>query len=298
MATAAATHRPAAARTRGPVSWRKVRKRVFLYLALLFYLVIACFPLYWMVMATLKNDYDLIDPTVSPFWFQRRLGLDHFQYLFQHTNFVTWAINTAVVAACVLLVTMLVCIPGGYALARLRFKGAQHLGIGVFMTYLIPPILLFLPLNQIVANVFQLENSRWALVLVYPTFTIPFCLWLLMGFFKRVPVEIEEAALVDGCNRWQAVLRVTLPVSIPGILTAAIFAFTLSMQDFIYALVMISPSNQKVLNTGIPTELIRGDVFFWGELMAAALIPAVIVAFLYNFFLDYFVEGITGGAIR
>src|SRR5215471_5616470 len=297
MATAAATQRHAG-RTTGPVTWRKVRKRGFLYFALFFYFVIACFPLYWMVMATLKNDYDLIDPNVSPFWFQRSLGLSHFAYLFQHTNFVTWAINTAVVALCVLLITMLVCIPGGYALARLRFKGAQHVGIGVFMTYLIPPILLFLPLNQIVANLFQLENTRWALVLVYPTFTIPFCLWLLMGFFKRVPVEIEEAALVDGCNRWQAVWRVTLPVSIPGILTAAIFAFTLSMQDFIYALVMISPSSQKVLNTGIPTELIRGDVFFWGELMAAALIPAVIVAFLYNFFLDYFVEGITGGAIR
>ncbi len=278
--------------------WRHVRKRVLLYLALLFYLVIACFPLYWMVMATLKNDYDLIDPTVSPFWFRRPLGIDHFQYLFQHTNFVTWALNTAVVAVFVLAITMAVCIPGGYALARLQFKGAQHIGIGVFMTYLIPPILLFLPLNQIVANVFQLENSRWALVLVYPTFTIPFCLWLLMGFFKRVPHEIEEAALVDGCNRWQAVRRITLPVSIPGILTAAIFAFTLSMQDFIYALVMISPSDQKVLNTGIPTELIRGDVFFWGELMTAALIPAVIVAFVYNFFLDYFVEGITGGAIR
>jgi multiple sugar transport system permease protein len=279
-------------------AWRRLRRPVLLYGALLFYFVIACFPLYWMVMATLKNDYDLIDPTVSPFWFRRPLGLNHFQYLFQNTNFLTWAANTAVVAVCVLAITMLLCIPAGYALARLNFKGAQHLGIGVFLTYLIPPILLFLPLNQIVANVFQLENTRWALVLVYPTFTIPFCLWLLMGFFKRVPVEIEEAARVDGCTRWQAVLRVTLPVSIPGILTAAIFAFTLSMQDFIYALVMISPSSQKVLNTGIPTELIRGDVYFWGELMTAALIPAVIVAFVYNFFLDYFVQGITGGAIR
>src|SRR5215469_17703311 len=254
MATAAATRRPAA-RTTGAVTWRKVRKRGLLYLAFFFYFVIACFPLYWMVMATLKNDYDLIDPNVSPFWFQRSLGLNHFIYLFQHTNFVTWAINTAVVALCVLLITMLVCIPGGYALARLRFKGAQHVGIGVFMTYLIPPILLFLPLNQIVANVFQLENTRWALVLVYPTFTIPFCMWLMMGFFKRVPIEIEEAALVDGCSRIQAILRVVLPVSVAGILTVEIFAFTLSMQDFIYALVMISPSTQKVLNTGIPTEL-------------------------------------------
>lgn len=281
-----------------PFNWRLARRRIALYVALAFYLFLACFPLYWMVMATLKNDYDLIDPTVSPFWFKRPLGLEHFLYLFQQTNFVTWAMNTAIVAGCVLAITMLLCVPGGYALARLRFKGGQHIGIGVFMTYLIPPILLFLPLNQIVANVFGLANSRWALVLVYPTFTIPFCLWLLMGFFKRVPIEIEEAAEVDGCTRWQAVMRVTLPVSIPGILTAAIFAFTLSMQDFIYALVMISPSDQKVLNTGIPSELIRGDVFFWGELMAAALIPAVIVAFVYNFFLDYFVEGITGGAIR
>ena len=298
MATVTAAPAAAATRPARRGTWRRARKRMLLYVALLFYFAIACFPLYWMVMATLKNDYDLIDPTVSPFWFKRPLGLNHFQYLFQSTNFLTWALNTAIVAVCVLAITMLLCIPAGYALARLNFKGAQHIGIGVFLTYLIPPILLFLPLNQIVANVFQLENTRWALVLVYPTFTIPFCLWLLMGFFKRVPVEIEEAARVDGCTRWQAVTRVTLPVSIPGILTAAIFAFTLSMQDFIYALVMVSPSSQKVLNTGIPTELIRGDVYFWGELMTAALIPAVIVAFVYNFFLDYCVEGITGGAIR
>src|SRR5438105_9620268 len=151
-----------------PIRWRHVRKRVLLYGALLFYFVIACFPLYWMVMATLKNDYDLIDPRVSPFWFKRPLGLNHFQYLFEHTNFTTWAINTAVVAVLVLLITMLVCIPAAYALARLRFRGSQHIGIGVFLTYLIPPILLFLPLNQLVANVFQLSNTRWALVLVYP----------------------------------------------------------------------------------------------------------------------------------
>lgn len=277
---------------------RRARNRILLYLALLFYFVLACFPLYWMVMATLKNDYDLIDPQVSPFWFKRPLGFQHFQYLFQQTNFLRWATNTAVVAGCVLGITLLVCIPAGYALARLRFKGSQWLGIGMFMTYLIPPILLFIPLTQLVTNLFNLQNTFWALVLVYPTFTIPFCLWLLMGFFKRIPVEIEEAAMVDGCSRWRAVLHVTLPVSGPGILTAAIFAFTLSMQDFLYALVLISSSNEKVLNTGIPTELIRGDVFFWGELMAAALIPAVVVAFLYNLFLDRFVEGITSGVSR
>src|SRR5262245_25234907 len=196
MATVAAP--TAAIQPRRHGTWRRARKRVMLYVALAFYFVIACFPLYWMVMATLKNDYDLIDPTVSPFWFRRPLGLSHFQYLFQSTNFVTWALNTAIVAVCVLAITMLLCIPAGYALARLNFKGAQQLGIGVFLTYLIPPILLFLPLNQIVANVFQLANTRWALVLVYPTFTIPFCLWLLMGFFKPIPPAIVGADRVVG----------------------------------------------------------------------------------------------------
>ncbi|HZU16115.1 MAG TPA: carbohydrate ABC transporter permease [Candidatus Dormibacteraeota bacterium] len=281
--------------SRRRLNGRRVRNRVLLYAALVFYLIAACFPVYYMLMSTLKADYDLIDPSVNPFWFKRPLGLEHFQYLFTRTNFSVWGINTVVVAACVLGITLAICIPGGYALARLRVPGGQHLAVGVFLTYLIPPILLFIPLNQLVANLFNLENSRWALVLVYPTFTIPFCLWLMMGFFRRVPKEIEEAALVDGCNRWQAVRRVVLPVSVPGIITVGIFAFTLAMQDFIYALVMVSSSDQKVINVGVPTELIRGDVYFWGELLAAALLPGVIIAFIYNFFLDYFVQGITGG---
>ncbi|HZV49421.1 MAG TPA: carbohydrate ABC transporter permease [Candidatus Dormibacteraeota bacterium] len=274
---------------------RRVRNRVLLYAALAFYLIASCFPVYYMLVSTLKADYDLIDPSVNPFWFKRPLGLEHFQYLFTRTNFPVWGINTVVVAACVLGITLAICIPGGYALARLRVPGGQHLAVGVFLTYLIPPILLFIPLNQLVANLFNLENSRWALVLVYPTFTIPFCLWLMLGFFKRVPKEIEEAALVDGCNRWQAVRRVVLPVSVPGIITVGIFAFTLAMQDFIYALVMVSSSDQKVINVGVPTELIRGDVYFWGELLAAALLPGIIIAFVYNYFLDYFVQGLTGG---
>ncbi|HLH70834.1 MAG TPA: carbohydrate ABC transporter permease [Candidatus Dormibacteraeota bacterium] len=280
---------------RRPTPWRRLRNRSLLYVALILYLIVACFPIYYMLMSTLKADYDLIDPSVNPFWFKRPLGLEHFQYLFSQTNFPIWGLNTVVVAACVLGITLAICIPGGYALARLRVPGAQHLAVGIFLTYLIPPILLFIPLNQLVANLFNLENSRWALVLVYPTFTIPFCLWLMMGFFKRVPKEIEDAALVDGCNRWQAVRRIVLPVSVPGIVTAGIFAFTLAMQDFLYALVMVSSSDQKVINTGVPTELIRGDVYFWGELLAAALLPGILIAFVYNFFLDYFVQGITGG---
>lgn len=277
---------------------RRVRNRVLIYLAFLFYLVIAVFPVAYMAFTTFKADYDLIDPTVNPFWFKRPLTLTHWAYLFTKTNFPVWAMNTVIVAACVVGITLLVTLPGGYALARLHFRGSQLLAIALFLTYLVPPILLFIPLNQIVTNVFNLENTRWALVLVYPTFTIPFCLWLMMGFFRRVPFEIEEAALVDGCTRWRAVLRVVLPVSMPGILTVAMFAFTLSMQDFLYALVMVSPSAQKVLNTGVPTELIRGDVYFWGELLAAAVLPGVIIAIVYNFFLDYFVEGITGGTGR
>jgi len=203
-------------------------------------------------------------------------------------------LNTYLVAFCVVMITLILCVPAAYALARLRFRGGENIGITIFLTYLIPPILLFLPLNQIVDNVLGLPNSKWAMVAVYPTFTIPFCLWLLMGFFKRIPIELEEAALVDGATRWRAVWQIVLPLTVPGILTAGIFAFTLSMQDFLYALTFASSSSQKVLNTGIPTELIRGDLYFWGELMTAALLAGIPVAILYNFFLDHFVEGITG----
>ena len=298
MSAQAVARRPIADTGRRPINWRRTRRLTGLMVALLFFLFLAFFPIFFMIHGAFVADYDLIDPSVSPFWFSRPLTLTHLTYLFDHTNFVVWAKNSAVVSGAVVAITLVVCLPGGYALARLRFAGAQNIGIAIFMTYLVPPILLFLPLVQIVGNVFNLLNTKWALVLVYPTFTIPFCLWLMMGFFRRIPIEIEEAALVDGCNRWQAVWHVVLPVSVPGILTAAIFAFTLSMQDFIYALVMVSPSAEKVLTIGIPTELIRGDVFYWGELFTAALIPAVVVATLYNFFLDYFVEGITGGAIK
>jgi multiple sugar transport system permease protein len=276
------------------IKWRKVRGNLWYYLCLLFYLVIAVFPLAWMFMATLKNDTDLVDASVNPFWFKRPLQLTHYEYLFTKTNFNQWLGNTFLIASLTLLITLAVCIPGAYALARLDFFGAENMSIGIFMTYLVPPILLFLPLSKLVAGGLHLGNNKLALVLVYPTFTIPFCMWLLMGFFKRVPKEIEEAALVDGCNRWQAVRRVVLPVSVAGILTVAIFAFTLAMQDFLYALTFTSSSSEKPLTLGVPTELIRGDIFFWGELMTAALVAGIPVAILYNFFLDYFIEGITG----
>ncbi|TMF00879.1 MAG: carbohydrate ABC transporter permease [Chloroflexi bacterium] len=276
---------------------RKTVERGLSYLALAFFMFIALFPIFWMLMTSIKNDYDLVDPNLTPFWFQRPLTLGHYEYLFTATKFGTWLGNTFLISACVVAITLAVCIPGSYALARLRFFGAENLGIGIFLTYIVPPTILFLPLARVVATA-GLYNSKWGLVLVYPTFTIPFCLWLLAGFFRTVPLEIEEAALVDGCNRLQAVLRVVLPLSMAGILTVAIFAFTLGMQEFVYALTFVSSSAEKPVTLGVVTDLIRGDVYFWGSLMAGALLAGVPVAILYNFFLDYFVEGITGGALK
>jgi multiple sugar transport system permease protein len=165
------------------------------------------------------------------------------------------------------------------------------------MTYLVPAIILFIPMARVV-SLLELQDSWWALVVVYPTFTIPFCTWLLMGFFKTVPFEIEEAAMVDGCGQLGALCRVVLPVSWPGVITATIFSFTLSMQDFLYSLAFVSVSDQKPVPLGVATELIRGDVFFWGSLMAGALLVGVPVAIVYNLFLDKFISGITGAAIK
>jgi len=295
MATVAVA-RPVAPR-RLPLSRRKLTRNVVTILGLSFFAIIALLPVLWMVMTSVKIDSDLVDPKVIPFWFHRPLTLKHFNYLFTQTRFLTWLTNTFIIASSVVVITLAICIPASYALARMRFWGSDNIAIGFFVTYIVPPTILFLPMAQIVANL-GLFNSKWALVLVYPTFTIPFCMWLLRGFFKTVPIEIEEAARVDGCSRWQAVLRVVLPLSLAGIMTVAIFAFTLGMQEFVYALTFVSSSDQKPVTLGVPTELIRGDVFFWGPLMAAAMLAGIPVAVLYNFFLDYFVEGITGGALK
>src|SRR5438128_4834297 len=276
---------------------KRAIENVAAYLALAFFVVVAVSPVFWMLMTSLKADRDLVNPTTHPFWFQLPLTLDHCVYLFSATKFTTWLANTFTISSCVVVITLAVCLPAAYALARLRFFAADHIGIGIFLSYVVPPTILFLPLARIVAD-HGLFNSKWSLVLVYPTFTIPFCLWLLSGFFRTVPIEIEEAALVDGCNRWQAVIRVVLPLSIAGILTVAIFAFTLAMQEYVYAATFVSSSPEKPVTLGVVTDLIRGDVYFWGSLMAGALLAGVPVAILYNFFLDYFVEGIMGGALK
>src|SRR5215471_4793420 len=280
----------------GPLTHRQkeVRRHVLIYGALTPYLVIALFPIYWMALTALKQDPDLYRMDQFPLWFHLPPTLKNFSYLFYNTNYGAWIVNTMNIAICVAIITLVAAVPAGYSLARLRIPGAGNLGIAVFMTYLVPGIILFLPLSRVVASL-GLQDSWWALVVVYPTFTIPFCTWLMMGFFKTVPMEMEEAARVDGCGQFGALLRIVLPVSLPGVLTSVIFAFTLSMQDFLYGLAFVAPGDQKPVPVGVPTELIRGDVFFWGSIMAAVLLVGLPVAILYNFFLDRFIQGITGG---
>jgi multiple sugar transport system permease protein len=283
---------------RRPIRWRQVRKTALVYSGLVFYAVLAGLPIYWMLITTFKPDRDLYNLQNFPLWFNANgVTFDHLALLFNKTGFNTWLKNTVWVALGVVAVTLAASVPAGYALARLRFRGAESLTIGIFLTYLVPTTLLFLPLVKVISFLGLFDRMQ-SLILAYPTFTIPFCTWLMAGFFKTIPVEIEEAAMVDGCSRLGAIPRVILPLSVAGILTVAIFAFTLSMQDFVYALTFVSSSDQKVVTIGVVTELIRGDVFFWGSLMAGALIAGIPVAILYSFFLDYFVRGITGGAVK
>ena len=279
------------------VQTKILRRHLLVYAGLLPFLVITVFPVYWMAITAFKTDSDLVNPTVFPFWFHQPATLQHFTYLFGHTYYGNWLYNTVAISFWVSVITLLTAVPAGYALARVRLPGAENTGIGIFLGYLIPPILLFIPLSRVV-GLSHLIETKWALVLVYPTFTIPFCTWLMSGFFKTVPPEIEEAAQVDGCGRLGALIRVVLPVSIAGILTAVIFAFTLSMQDFLYSLVFVSVSDQKPVPLGVATDLIRGDVYFWGSLMAGALLIGVPVAIVYSFFLDHFISGITGAAVK
>ena len=267
------------------------------YAAVITLVVFAAFPFYWMLITTFKADGDLYDLKSIPYWFNTAPTLEHIKYLFTETLFVQWLMNSALVGVCVVAITLIVALPAGYSLARMPGRSAETLGIGIFLTYLVPPTLLFLPLARVV-TLLGLQDSLWSLIVIYPTFTIPFCTWLLMGFFKSVPREIEEAAIVDGCTVMGAFVKTVLPLSVPAVLTVVIFAFTLTMQEFVYALTFISSSEEKPVTLGVATDLIRGDIFYWGELMGAALIASVPVAIAYNLFLDRFISGITGGAVK
>ncbi len=275
-------------------------KRVALYAAALAFTLFAVFPFYWMFVTAFKEDNDLyVGGTVAahiPWIFNEPPTLEHMQYLLQETAYLAWVRNTALVGAAVVLITVVLAVPAGYALARLTGRWGERLGIGIFLTYLIPPTLLFIPFSRVIA-VLGLQNSLWALVLVYPTFTIPFCTWLLMGFFRSIPRDIEEQAMIDGYSRLAAMQKVVLPLAISGILTAAIFSFTLVMQDFVYALTFISSVGKMTVSLGIPVALFR-DVFNWGAMMAAALITSIPIAIVYNFFIDRFIAGLTTGAVK
>jgi len=276
---------------------RRLRNDILFWFVLSLFVIFAIFPVYWMFITTFKQVNDLYNLQNNPLFFNMAPTLDQVKYLFEQTDFVIWVTNTLEVGLAVVAITVVICVPAAYALARHNFPGSGSLGIGIFLTYLVPPTLLFLPLSQLVAGL-GLNDTKWSLALVYPTFTIPFCTWLLMGFFKNVPREITEAARVDGCSRLGAMFRIVLPVSVPGILTIVIFAFTLVMQEYVYALTFVSSSDEKMVTLGVVTNLIRGDVFFWGSLMAGALIVSIPVAVAYNFFMDTFVRGITGGALK
>jgi multiple sugar transport system permease protein len=274
-----------------------IGSNIAFYVAIAFFVVLTTFPFYWMLITSLKSNSDLYNVTNIPFWFNEAPTFEHFRYLFEQTLFARWLLNSLIIGVCVVVITLIAALPAGYSLARMTGRSGESLGIVIFLTYLVPPTLLFLPLSRIIAEL-GLQNSMWSLVLIYPTFTIPFCTWLLMGFFKAMPVEIEEAAIVDGCSLFGAFVRMVIPLSLPAILTVVIFTFTLTLQEFIYALTFISSSAQKPVTLGVATDLIRGDIFFWGEIMAGALIASIPVAIAYNLFLDRFISGITGGAVK
>jgi multiple sugar transport system permease protein len=275
---------------------RSLREVAFFF-GIAFFVILAAFPFYWMVITAFKSNSDLYDITNVPFWFNESPTLEHVTYLFKETLFARWLLNSLIIGVCVTMITLVTAVPAGYSLARMTSRKGEALGIAIFLTYLVPPTLLFLPLSRVIAEL-GLQNSMWSLVLVYPTFTIPFCSWLLMGFFKALPPEIEEAAIVDGCSLFGAFIKMAIPLSVPAILTVVIFTFTLTLQEFVYALTFVSSSSQKPITLGVSTDLIRGDVFFWGEIMAGALIAAIPVAIAYNIFLDRFISGITGGAVK
>jgi multiple sugar transport system permease protein len=274
------------------------REKLMSYLVLGPFAIVLAFPFYWMLWTSFKSDIDLYNVNDVPFKFGKGSPtLRNYAFLFHHTQYLTWVKNTVVVGAVVVLITLVLALPAGYALARLAGRWGQNLGVGIFLTYLVPPTLLFLPMSWVIAHL-NLDNRLWSLIIVFPSFTVPFSTWLLMGFFKTIPAELEDAALVDGASRVKTLVHVIFPISLPGILTVVIFSFSLVLNDFIYALAFITTSSSKTISTGVSTVLIRGDVFFWQGLMAATLIPSIPLALLYNVFLNRFIAGFTGGAFR
>jgi len=279
------------------VKQRPLRTKILLHLGLVPFLIFALFPFYHMTLTSLKTDRELYDRAAVPLLIRQGPTLEHYQKLLWDTGFLTWIKNSLVVTLLATTVSVVIGTVAAYALARLRFFGVNSFGTGIFVTYLVPTSLLFLPLAQVV-NWLGLADSKWALVVTYPTFLVPFCTWLLMGYFRTVPKEVEECAMVDGATRLQALLRIVLPIAIPGLVCAVLFAFTLSWNEFIYALTFTSSSDEITASVGVTMELVRGDIYFWGGLMAGAVLSSIPIVLLYVFFLDYYVSGLTAGAVK
>jgi len=276
------------------MSYLDSRSRQFFttYLPLLTFLFVLLFPFYWMGVTTFKPDNELLSRDGNPFWIISPT-LAHIEKLLFKTEYPQWMWNTVVVSVTATFFSLLASVFAAYAIERLRFSGAKNVGLGIFLAYLVPPSILFIPLASVVFQM-GLFDTRLALILTYPTFLIPFCTWLLMGYFRSIPMELEECALIDGANRWQILVKIILPLAVPGLISAGIFAFTLSWNEFIYALTFISSSEMKTLPVGVVTELVEGDVYHWGALMAGALFGSLPVAVIYSFFVEYYVSGMTG----
>ncbi len=272
-------------------------KRVWLYVAAIVAAFLCAMPFLWGTITAFKQDRDLYNTQNNPFTFNLRPTLHNIGYLFSHTAFRTFVVNTVEVGVVVVAITLLIALPAAYCLARFDLRWSGPVAVGIFLVYLIPPSLLFVSLSKVV-RLLGLQDSKVSLMVVYPTITIPVAVWLLIGFFKSVPRDIEEQAMVDGYSRFAAFWRIAVPLAFPGIVAVVVFAFTLAAHEFIYALAFVSPTAQKTVSVGVPTELIRGDVFFWQSLQAAAILVAVPIAFAFNLLLERFITGFTMGAVK
>jgi len=269
------------------------RRFVTVYVPLAIFIVVLLFPFYWMGVTTFKPNDELYNYSEhNPFWINSPT-LDNIRKLLFETDYPQWLLNTMTIAVCATFLSIFASVLAAYAITRLRFRGAQIVGLLIFLAYLVPPSILFIPLATMVYGL-GIYDTNWALILTYPTFLIPFCTWLLMGYFKSIPYELEECALIDGATRIQVLWKITLPLALPGLISAGIFAFTLSWNEFIYALAFISSTEQKTVPVGVLTELVEGDVYHWGSLMAGALLGTLPVAILYSFFVEHYVASLTG----
>ena len=268
------------------------RRLATVYLPLGVFVVVLLFPFYWMAVTSVKPDHELLSRDGNPFWVMAPT-LAHFKKLLFDTAYPEWLWNTVLVSVVATAFSLVASVLAAYAIERLRFKGSKQTGLAIFLAYLVPPSILFIPLADVVFKL-GLFDTRLALILTYPTFLIPFCTWLLMGYFRSIPFELEECALIDGASRWQILIKIVLPLAVPGLISAGIFAFTLSWNEFIYALTFVSSSEIKTVPVGVITELVEGDVYHWGPLMAGALFGSLPVALIYSFFVEYYVSGLTG----